>query len=98
MAEVRRGAYRLGYNEESWRRLESDIAQAVVVSPTNELSHGWAKLTNEARAMGHALGQKSQAHDAWVAATGRYYGLPILTDDSDFKGFPGLVLLPSHET
>jgi predicted nucleic acid-binding protein len=44
--------------------------------------------------MGHALGQASQAHDAWVAATGRYYGLPILTDDRDFEGFPGLVLLP----
>jgi predicted nucleic acid-binding protein len=95
VAEVRRGAYRLGYNDESWRRLEADITGAVVVAPTNALSHEWARLTNQARGMGHALvGQGAQAHDAWVAATGRYYGLPILTDDSDFEGFPGLVLLP----
>lgn len=94
VAEVRRGAYRLGYNDDSWRRLEADIAAAVVVAPTNALSHEWARLTNEARGMGHSLGQGSQAHDASVAATGRYHGLPILTDDSDFEGFPGLVLLP----
>jgi predicted nucleic acid-binding protein len=94
VAEVRRGAYRLGCNEESWRRLEADIAAAVVVAPTNDLSHEWARLTNQARGMGLALGQGSQAHDAWVAATGRFYGLPILTDDTDFNGYPGLVLLP----
>jgi predicted nucleic acid-binding protein len=96
VAEVRRGAYRLGYNEDSWRRLEADIAAAVVVTPTNALSHEWAQLTNEARGVGHALGQGAQAHDAWIAATGRYYGLPILTDDSDFEGFPGLMLLPER--
>jgi predicted nucleic acid-binding protein len=94
VAEVRRGAYRLGYNDESWRRLEADITTAVVVAPTNALSYEWAQMTNQARAMGHALGQGSQAHDAWVAATGRYYGLSILTDDGDFEGFPGLTLLP----
>jgi tRNA(fMet)-specific endonuclease VapC len=97
VAEVRRGAYRRDYNEESWRRLEADITAAVVVAPTNALSHEWARLTNQARSMGHALGQGSQAHDAWVAATGRHYGLPILTDDKDFEGFPDLVLLPERE-
>lgn len=96
VAEVRRGAYHLSYNDESWRRLEADITAALVVAPTNALSHEWARLTNQARGMGHSLGQGPQAHDAWVAATGRYHGLPILTDDSDFEGFPGLVLLPPH--
>lgn len=94
VAEVRRGAYRRGYNEESWRRLDADISAAVVVAPTNTLSHEWAKLADQARAMGHALGQPAQAHDAWVAATGRHYGLPILTDDGHFEDFPGLTLLP----
>lgn len=65
VAEIRRGAYRLGYNEESWRRLEADITATAVVTPTNELSHEWARLTNQARGMGHALGQSAQAHDAW---------------------------------
>jgi predicted nucleic acid-binding protein len=97
VAEVRRGAYRVGYNEQSWRRLEADINAAVIVAPTNELSHEWARLTNEARALGHALGQKAQAHDAWIASTGRLYGLPILTDDSDFEGFAGLQLLPPRD-
>ena len=94
VAELRRGAYRMSYNENSWRRMESEVSAAIVVSPTTDLTHEWARLTNEARSVGHALGQKSQSHDAWIAATGRLYHLPILTDDTHFTNFPGLTLLP----
>lgn len=98
VAEFRRGAYALGYNAESWRRLEADVATAVVVAPTSELTDEWARLSDEARKMGHALGAKAQAHDAWIAATGRLYGLSILTHDSHFENFPGLMLLPPRAT
>jgi predicted nucleic acid-binding protein len=95
VAEMRRGAYRRGYGEASWRRMEADIASAVVVAPSDAVSHEWARLTYEARRDGHALGQPAQKHDAWIAATARHYGLPILTLDADYEGFPGLRLLPN---
>lgn len=95
VAELRLGAQVREYNEESWRRMESEIGGSVIVSPTDDLSREWARLVCEARGMkpGHALGQPSQAHDAWVAATARLFNLPLLTEDGDFAGFPGLRLL-----
>lgn len=63
VAELRLGAEVRGYNEASRRRMESEIGGSVVVPPTDELSHEWARLTCEARAMnpGHALGQQARS-------------------------------------
>jgi predicted nucleic acid-binding protein len=88
VAELWRGAYAQRYNEESCKRLEAAIGLAVVVPPTNAVTHEWARLTNEARDKGHPLGQKAQAHDAWVAATVRNMGLPLLTENR--RHFEGL--------
>ena len=96
VAELRRGAIRLGYNEESRRRMEEEIAATLVVAPNDALSNEWARVSDHARHLGHALGQSAQAHDAWVAATALYYRLPVLSLDSDFDGFPGLVLFPER--
>jgi len=96
VAELRRGGRTRGYGDASWRQLEADIATAVVVPPDDDLSHEWARLTAEARRAGHALGQKAQQHDAWIAATSRVHGLPILTEDQGFEDFPGLTLLPDR--
>lgn len=93
VAELWRGAATRNYNEESRKRLAADIDVAIVVPPNEELTKHWGELTASARAEGHALGQAAQSHDAWVAATAQLYDLPILTDDSDFQGFPGLTLL-----
>jgi tRNA(fMet)-specific endonuclease VapC len=95
VAELRLGARIRGYNDASWRRMESEIAACVVVPPTDDLSQEWARLVSEARGMspGHALGQPAQAHDAWVAATARMFNLPILSEDRDFTGLPGLRLV-----
>lgn len=94
VAELRRGAYVRGYGEESWRQLDVDVSSAVVVPPNDGLSHEWAKLVAEERREGRALGQAAQAHDAWVAATARFYGVPVLTEDDDFEACPRLQLLP----
>jgi predicted nucleic acid-binding protein len=93
VAELRLGARVQNYSEASLRRLEADVTVSIVVAPTDALSHEWAGLVAEARAMGHALGQPAQRHDAWIAATARLFDLPILTEDADFAGFPGLGLL-----
>jgi predicted nucleic acid-binding protein len=96
VAELRRGAYARGYNAESWRQLDADVSAVIVVPPDDDLSHEWARLTHEARQLGHALGQKAQAHDAWIAATARLHGLAVLTEDGGFDDFPGLWLLPAR--
>ena len=94
VAELWRGAYARDYNEESRRKLEGDIGLTVVVPPTNALTQEWARLTNEARAAGHALGQKAQAHDAWVATTARHLKIPLLTNNRrHFEGIEGVELV-----
>jgi hypothetical protein len=95
VAELRLGAYVRGYNEESRRRMEAEIGGSLVVPPSDDLSREWARLVGAARSMspGHALGQPAQAHDAWVAATALLFRLPLLTEDGDFAGIPGLRLL-----
>lgn len=94
VAELWRGAYARGYGETSRKKLEADIGLTVVVAPTSALTHEWARLTNDAHADGHPLGQKAQAHDAWVAATARHLKLPLLTDNKrHFNGIPGIKLI-----
>jgi predicted nucleic acid-binding protein len=93
VAELWAGAYLRKYNEDSRRRLEAEIGQTRVIASNWELADEWARLTVEARSLGHALGQRAQHHDAWVAATARLYKLPLLTDDGHFEGFPGLNLI-----
>ncbi len=101
VAELWRGAYAQGYNEANQRKLEADTGLAVVVQPTTELTHEWARLTDEAREAGHPLGQKAQAHDAWVGATARQLGVPLLTGNRrHFEGITGieLVAIPDDST
>lgn len=94
VAELWRGAHTQKYGEASQNKLEADIGLAVVVPPTNALTHEWADLTASARSSGHPLGQKAQAHDAWVAATARYFEIPLLTgNQAHFQGVKGLRLL-----
>lgn len=95
VAELWRGAATREYGEAKRKRLAADIDVAIVVPPDDALSRQWGEITASAKALGHALGQKAQNHDAWVAATALLYDLPLLTEDSDFVGFPDLRLLPS---
>ncbi|HWO83966.1 MAG TPA: PIN domain-containing protein [Solirubrobacterales bacterium] len=94
VAELWRGAITQNYGDAKRKRLAADIDVAIVVPPDEALSRMWGELTARARTLGHALGQKAQNHDAWIAATAELYELPLLTEDSDFSGFPSLTLLP----
>ncbi len=96
VAELWRGAYHRGYNENSRRRLEASIGATVVVPPTDGMTHTWARITDAARRAGQALGQKAQAHDAWIAAAAIHHELPLLTGNvRHFDGVDGLVLVKS---
>ncbi|HKA67323.1 MAG TPA: PIN domain-containing protein, partial [Solirubrobacterales bacterium] len=95
VAELWRGAYTQKYNDANRTKLEADIGLAVVVPPNNQLTHEWARLTAQARAASHPLGQKSQAHDAWVAATAKHFDIPLLTgNQAHFQKIDGLRLIP----
>jgi tRNA(fMet)-specific endonuclease VapC len=95
VAELWRGAHTQKYGETSRKKLEADIGLAIVVPPTNELTHEWARLTANARSNGHPLGQKAQAHDAWIAATAIFFRIPLLTgNQAHFKNVTGLQLAP----
>jgi predicted nucleic acid-binding protein len=99
VAELWRGAHTQSYGPASKAKLEADIGLAVVVPPTNDLTHEWARLTATARSSGHSLGQKAQAHDAWIAATARFFDIPLLTgNQSHFQGVDGLQLVPLPST
>jgi tRNA(fMet)-specific endonuclease VapC len=94
VAELWRGAYHRGYNDESRRRLESSIASTVVVPPTDGMTHIWARITDAARRVGKPLGQKAQAHDAWIAAAAIHHDLPLLTGNTrHFQDVDGLDLV-----
>lgn len=98
VAELWRGAYTQKYNAASQAKLEAAIGLAVVVPPTNDLTHEWARLTADARAASHPLGQKGQAHDAWIAATAKHFDIPLLTgNESHFRGIDGLKLVSLME-
>src|SRR5690349_1989827 len=63
VAELWLGAEVQGYGEKRRKRLSAEIAATAVVQPTAEITQEWSILTAEARKIGHALGQKEQAHD-----------------------------------
>lgn len=93
VAELWRGANARGYGDDSRRKLQAEVSLAAVVQPTEAITQEWARLTNEARQLGHPLGQAAQTHDAWVAATALHFGLELLTDNTKhFKGLEGLTL------
>jgi len=99
VAELWLGAHTQKYGAASKTKLEGDIGLAVVVPPTNGLTHEWARLTAQARSTGHPLGQKAQAHDAWIAATARFFEIPLLTGNlAHFQGVDGLQLVPLPPT
>ncbi len=96
VAELWLGAEILGYGKKSRKELKAGVAGTVVIPPTREVTREWARVVAQARSMspGHALGQKAQYHDAWVAATALHHELPLLTANRrHFEGLPGLDLV-----
>lgn len=49
----------------------------------------WALLVAQLRAQG----RKAPINDTWIAATAIAHGLPIVTQDTDYAGMPGLEVM-----
>lgn len=52
----------------------------------DDVAAAFAALVAEAR----RDGKRPKVQDAWIAATARAHGVPVVTQDSDFDGLPGV--------
>ena len=52
----------------------------------------YAQLRANCEAAGHALGQKADTADRWIAAAAIRLGVPLVSNDGIFQDAPGLEL------
>ena len=91
VGELRAGV--LGALDSSTRaeRLRS-LAKAMEAEPLRVDDHVatvWAELRIRLRGAGRRLG----ANDSWIAATAIAHDLPLVTQDRDYDGVPGLTVV-----
>ena len=90
-AELRAGVLAADAPALRARRLATlERVQRLQPVPIDErVAEAWAVLRLELRDAGVRL----KANDAWIAATALSLGLPLLTQDGDFNGVPGLTVV-----
>jgi predicted nucleic acid-binding protein len=70
--------------------LERYIDQFLVQPSTMAMAHHWAEIVSDGRRRGRPI----STSDAWVAATARFLGVPLVThNQKDFAGVPQLELI-----
>lgn len=88
VGELYEGAYRDGWGETRLTRLEKLIRGYVVIPFSLEICRQWGAIRCERRARTIAV------DDAWIAATARAYGSPLVTHNPrDFRDIEGLRVL-----
>lgn len=94
VGELLRGALQNGWGEQRRTQLQARI-DAMTVIPFDEIVISlYAETTAWAVAHGHPLGHAEQSNDAWIAATARAHGVPLLTGNRrHFDGCAGLTLM-----
>jgi tRNA(fMet)-specific endonuclease VapC len=90
VTELRYGALRAGWGELRRRGLERDLAQFVIAQPDDQLMRTCAELRVSSERAGHGLGHKIHEADRWIAATAIRLDIDLVSDDSVFRGIPGL--------
>jgi predicted nucleic acid-binding protein len=70
------------------RRLSTlQVASAIEPLPIDTaVATAWAGLVASLRASGRSM----KLNDSWIAATAMAHELPVVTQDADFDGIPGL--------
>jgi predicted nucleic acid-binding protein len=63
-----------------------DVQQLDPIPVDGRIAATWAELRIALREKGRKLG----VNDAWIAATAIAHGLPLVTQDDDYAGVPGL--------
>jgi len=91
IAELYEGGYRAGWGEKKWNTLDEVLRSYVVIPWTAAVCQHWGEIR---------AGRSEQpiaVDDAWIAATARANGLPLVTHNpKDFTGIPGLELVTEH--
>jgi predicted nucleic acid-binding protein len=86
LGERRAGAILAQLNRTPTLPVSEDVVQAYV------------SLSEAARRVGHAIGQKHHTGDRWIAATAIALNTPLLTGDRVYRDAPGLSLLDVEGT
>jgi tRNA(fMet)-specific endonuclease VapC len=85
VAELYEGAYRAGWGRTKLARLETTLRTYLVVPSSPAICRHWALIRFERRT------QPISVDDAWVAATARAHGCPLVTHNAaDFGGIARL--------
>jgi tRNA(fMet)-specific endonuclease VapC len=80
VGELHQGALLDSWGAAKRDNLDAEIRKYVVVPFDARLSHEWARVRFETR---H---RTIPENDAWIAATARLHGLPLVTDDRKHFG------------
>ncbi len=92
VAELRYGALRRGWGTARMLKLDANIQRAEVVHTGPELVVVCAQQRADCAVVGHALAQREQTADRWIAATAMRLGVPLVSNDTIFRGVSGLTL------
>jgi len=86
-AELLQWAFARNWGRSRFDRLEQAITNDLIIPPDLDLCRVWGQLRAERQAIGYTI----DAQDAWIAATGLHYALPLITHNtSHFQVIPGL--------
>ena len=91
LGELRLGVLQAENPEAASRRLSTyQLAQQFEALTVDEtVSEAWALLVSRLR----AAGRRAPINDSWIAATAIAHGVPIVTQDSDYDGMPGVEVI-----
>jgi predicted nucleic acid-binding protein len=91
LGELRLGVLQAENPEAASRRLSTyQLAQRFEALTVDEaVSEAWALLISRLR----AAGRRAPINDSLIAATAIAHGVPIVTQDSDYDGMPGVEVI-----
>ncbi|MEB3070051.1 type II toxin-antitoxin system VapC family toxin [[Mycobacterium] vasticus] len=91
LGELRLGVLHASSPEALARRLSTyQIAQRFEpLSVDERVSDAWALLVSQLR----AAGRKVPINDSWIAATALAHDIPVVTQDTDYSGMPGVSVI-----
>jgi len=91
VGELRAGVLSAQDTETRDRRLAT-LAEVLALDPlpvTQPVADAWARLRVELR----DGARRMPVNDSWIAATAIHLGVPVVTQDGDYEGIPGLQVI-----
>ena len=91
--ELRFGARRRRLGVQQNRYLDTFLAECAVLRFETGMEHMYARLMFQRQLAGRRL----EKADGWLATPAAYYGVPLVTHDSDFVDTPGLRIITASK-